>query len=138
MRILILSQYYQPEPVPKSTELAAALTEFGHEISVITGFPNYPSGDLYPGYRLGLVRKETIEGITVRRTYEYPYHGKRALGRIANYFSFMLSAPIGALLAPKCDVMYVWHPPLTVGVAAWIGRGASRLSTMCKTFGPTA
>ena len=47
MRVLILSQYYKPEPVPKPEELAQALTEFGHEVSVITGFPNYPSGDLY-------------------------------------------------------------------------------------------
>jgi glycosyltransferase involved in cell wall biosynthesis len=120
MRVLILSQYYQPEPVPKPEELAQALTEFGHDVSVITGFPNYPSGDLYPGYRLGLTRRETIDDIPVIRTYEYPYHGKRALGRMLNYFSFMLSAPLGLWRAPKFDAIYVWHPPLTVGVAAWI------------------
>lgn len=123
MRVLILSQYYKPEPVPKPEELAQALTEFGHEVSVITGFPNYPSGDLYPGYRLGLTRREEIDGIAVTRTYEYPYHGKRAIGRMLNYFSFMLSAPLGLWRAAKFDAVYVWHPPLTVGVAAWmIGR----------------
>lgn len=120
MRVLILSQYYHPEPVPKPEELAQALTEFGHEVSVITGFPNYPSGDLYDGYRLGLTRRETVNGISVVRTYEYPYHGKRAIGRMLNYFSFMFTAPFGLWRTPKFDAIYVWHPPLTVGVAAWI------------------
>lgn len=120
MRVLILSQYYHPEPIPKPVELAQALREAGDEVTVITGFPDYPSGVLYPGYRLGLVRREKIQGISVLRTYEYPYHGTRALGRFANYVSFMLSAPLGALRAATTDVMYVWHPPLTVGVAAWM------------------
>lgn len=120
MRVLILSQYYHPEPVPKPMELAQALTEYGHTVSVITGFPNYPSGNLYDGYRLGLVRREIVDGIPVARTYEYPYHGTRAVGRVLNYLSFMLSAPLGSFFAPKCDAIYVWHPPLTVGVAAWI------------------
>ncbi|MEO6393827.1 MAG: glycosyltransferase family 4 protein [Pyrinomonadaceae bacterium] len=120
MRVLILSQYYHPEPVPKPLELAQALTEYGHTVSVITGFPNYPSGNLYDGYRLGLVRREIADGIPVTRTYEYPYHGTRAIGRVLNYLSFMLSAPLGSFFSPKCDAIYVWHPPLTVGVAAWI------------------
>lgn len=120
MRVLILSQYYHPEPIPKPVELAHALREAGDDVTVITGFPNYPSGLLYPGFRLGLVRREEIDGIQVLRTFEYPYHGTRAIGRFANYVSFMLSAPLGCLLAPKLDAIYVWHPPLTVGVAAWV------------------
>lgn len=120
MRILILSQYYKPEPIPKPVELAVELRRRGHSVTVITGFPNYPSGNLYPGYRLGLVKREEIDGIPVIRTWEYPYHGKRALGRFLNYVSFMLSAPLGLFFAPKFDVIYVWHPPLTVGLAAWI------------------
>jgi colanic acid biosynthesis glycosyl transferase WcaI len=123
MRVLILSQYYTPEPIPKPVELAAELRARGHEVSVITGLPNYPSGDLYPGYRLGLLQREVIDGVPVVRTFEFPYHGTRALGRILNYVSFMCSAPLGCLRTSSFDVVYVWHPPLTVGVAAWlIGR----------------
>lgn len=120
MRVLILSQYYKPEPIPKPVELAQALREAGDEVTVVTGFPDYPSGVLYPGYRLGIVRRETIDGVRVLRTFEYPYHGKSALGRFANYVSFMLSAPLGGLFAPRVDAIYVWHPPLTIGLAAWI------------------
>jgi colanic acid biosynthesis glycosyl transferase WcaI len=120
MRVLILSQYYTPEPIPKPAELAASLSEAGDAVTVITGCPNYPSGKLYAGHSLPVLRRENVGGIRVIRTFELPYHGRSAIGRIANYVSFMLSAPWGCLLAPKFDVIYVWHPPLTVGLAAWV------------------
>ena len=120
MRVLIVSQYYAPEPVPKPSELAEALVRRGHTVAVLTGYPNYPSGDLYDGFRLRPMQRTVVDGIPVVRSYEYPYHGTRAIGRVLNYASFMLSAPIASLFMPKCDVIYVWHPPLTVGVAAAI------------------
>jgi colanic acid biosynthesis glycosyl transferase WcaI len=120
MRVLILSQYYSPEPVPKPAEMADALMRRGHQVSVLTGYPSYPSGDLYDGYRLRLAERTHIDGVPVVRCFEYPAHGTRALGRIANYLSFMVSAPFASVLAPRCDVIYVWHPPLTVGIAAAI------------------
>lgn len=120
MRVLLLAQYYDPEPVPKTGELARALRDRGHDVEVITGFPNYPSGNLYEGYRLALMRRTVEDGIPVRRTYEYPYHGRSAIGRLINYWSFVLSAPLASLFIRRADVMYVWHPPLTVGVAAWL------------------
>ena len=119
MKVLILSQYYKPEPIPKPSDLAEFLLEKGHSVSVVTGFPNYPSGVLYTGFKLGLIRREVLDGISVARTFEFPYHGMSALGRVLNYLSFMFTAPLGSFYLPKCDVMYVWHPPLTVGVAAW-------------------
>lgn len=120
MRVLILSQYYKPEPIPKPSELAEYLRDKGHAVSVVTGFPNYPSGILYPGFKLSLVGREILDGIPIARTYEFPYHGMNSLGRVLNYLSFMITAPLGSLFLPKCDVMYVWHPPLTIGVAAWL------------------
>ncbi|MHB0877599.1 MAG: glycosyltransferase family 4 protein [Anaerolineae bacterium] len=118
MRVLILSQYYDPEPVQKPGELARELSKRGHQVSVLTGWPNYPSGRLYPGYKLAAFRRETVDGVPVLRAYELPYHGRKVIGRLANYVSFMLSACAAALLVPCADVMYVWHPPLTIGVAA--------------------
>jgi glycosyltransferase involved in cell wall biosynthesis len=120
MRVLILSQYYDPEPILKPGELAQELRRRGHEVSVVTGFPNYPSGILYPGFNLRLIQHAHVDGVPVTRTFEYPYHGKSALGRMLNYISFMLSAPFGLLKTGPFDVIYVWHPPLTVGIAAWI------------------
>jgi colanic acid biosynthesis glycosyl transferase WcaI len=126
MRVLILSQYYDPEPLPKPAGLAAALATRGHRVGVLTGFPNYPTGRIYPGFRLRPVQRcrgdacVAPTGVPVTRAYEFPYHGKGVLGRAWHYGSFMLTAPLASLLAPRCDVIYVWHPPLTVGIAAWI------------------
>ena len=120
MRILILSIYHDPEPIPKTGELARELQRRGHEVTVVTAFPHYPSGDLYPGYRLAPWRWEVRDGVRILRTYIYPYHGGRSILRMVNYLSWMVSSIQAAWLAPRCDVMYVWHPPLTVGVSAWI------------------
>jgi glycosyltransferase involved in cell wall biosynthesis len=120
MRVLILSIYHDPEPIPKTAELARELRRRGHEVTVVTAFPHYPSGQLYPGYRLALWRREVRDGVRVLRTFIYPYHGERSSLRIVNYLTWMISSIQAAWLAPPCDVLYVWHPPLTVGVSAWI------------------
>jgi glycosyltransferase involved in cell wall biosynthesis len=120
MHVLILSQYFDPEPIRKPIELANELHQLGHKVSVITGLPNYPSGNLYPGYKIRFLNTTLENGIDITRTYEYPYHGKSALGRIINYISFMISAPFGLFRIRDIDVIYVWHPPLTVGIAAWL------------------
>lgn len=118
MRVLILSQYYAPEPVPKPAELAEYLQGRGHTVSVLTGFPNYPSGRLYDGFRPALWRREQIRGVPVLRTFEYPYHGRAKLGRVFNYASFMISAMLAATTQRRADVIYVYHPPLTIGLTA--------------------
>jgi hypothetical protein len=52
MQFLILSQWYVPEPDIKIHLLGRDLAQHGHKVTTITGFPNYPGGQLYPGYRL--------------------------------------------------------------------------------------
>jgi glycosyltransferase involved in cell wall biosynthesis len=119
MRILILSIYHDPEPIPKTGELARELIRRGHQVTVVTSFPHYPSGNLYPGYRLRPWSWETRDGVRILRTFIYPYHGVSSLLRMVNYASWMVSSVAAAWLTPRCDVLYVWHPPLTVGVSAW-------------------
>ena len=70
------------------------------------------------GYPLRLFRRDTIAGIPVIRTWMYPSHGSSRVGRVLNYASFMLSSIAGGLVAGRFDAMYVWHPPLSIGVAA--------------------
>ena len=120
MNVLILSQYYPPEPIPKAADLARELARRGHAVSVLTGFPHYPFGRLYPGFRPGLLRRDSQDDFPVVRSFEYPYHGRSVPGRIANYGSFMISAILGSLALPPCEVIYVRHPPLTIGAAAWV------------------
>ncbi|MCL1597744.1 MAG: glycosyltransferase WbuB, partial [Actinomycetia bacterium] len=72
MRIVILTQWYPPEPGHKGAELARELIRNGHEAVVITGFPNYPGGRIYDGYRVRLLQRETIDGVLVIRLPLYP------------------------------------------------------------------
>lgn len=72
MRILILSQWFQPEPFMKGLPFAKALAARGHTVEVLTGFPNYPGGKVYPGYRVRLWQREEMESIRVNRVALYP------------------------------------------------------------------
>lgn len=120
MRILMLSQWYWPEPAVRPHPLALGLQQRGHEVMVITGLPNYPSGTLYPGYRQKLWQWEEKDGVPILRLPLYPSHDRSSFRRMANYFSFALSASVlGPFLSESADVMWVYHPPLTVGIPAW-------------------
>src|SRR5688572_1291684 len=118
MKVLVLSHYFWPEPIPKPQEIAEAVRERGHSVQVVTGFPNYPDGRLYPGFSLRPLRRDSVAGIPVIRTFMYPSHGSSRVGRMLNYGSFMLSSIAGGLAAGRFDVIYVWHPPLSIGIAA--------------------
>jgi len=121
MRIVILTQWYPPEPALLIQELAQTLQTFGHNVTVLTGFPNYPAGQLYPGYRLRLYQRETIAGIEVVRVPLLPEHSRSGLLRALNYLSFALSsALLGCWLVARPDAMFVYHPPLTVGLPAFV------------------
>jgi colanic acid biosynthesis glycosyl transferase WcaI len=119
MKILILTQWFEPEPTFKGLLFAQELGKRGHEVEVLTGFPNYPGGKLYPGYRIRPWLREQIDGIKVLRVALYPSHSNSSVRRALNYISFALSAAvIGTALITKPDVVYVYHPPITVGFAA--------------------
>lgn len=118
MRILLITQWFQPEPHFKGLDFAKSLRDKGHEVEVLTGFPNYPGGKIYPGYRVRLFQREIIDGIRVTRGYLYPSHDRSALKRIANYVSFAFSTSLLALFLKKPDVTYVYTPPMTTAMPA--------------------
>jgi glycosyltransferase involved in cell wall biosynthesis len=124
VKVLILTQWYPPEPAALLQELAQTLQSFGHQVTVLTGFPNYPSGRVYPGYRQSPWKHETLAGVHVARVPLYPDHGRSGMKRAFNYLSFALASSIlGPLLVSKPDVIFVYHPPLTVGLPAfWLSR----------------
>ena len=121
MRILILTQWYPPEPQKLLADLAQSLSGLGHQVEVLTGFPNYPSGQLYPGYRIRFFQKEMLDAVPVVRVPLYPDHSRSSLKRVVNYVSFALAATlIGPWLVKRPQVIFVLHPPLTVGLPAWV------------------
>lgn len=92
MRILMLTQWFNPEPAFKGLSFAKELIRLGHEVEVLTGFPNYPSGKVYDGYRIRSIQRETLDGVPVLRVPLYPNHDTSSIRRIANYAPGMSSA----------------------------------------------
>lgn len=121
MKVLLLTQWFDPEPTFKGLAFAKELRKQNVEVDVITGFPNYPGGKVYDGYKITPFQRELHDGITVNRVPLYPHHGRSALKRIFNYVSFFFSSMIyGLFRRKKADVIYAYHPPLTTALSAAI------------------
>lgn len=94
----------------KGLPLASALVAQGHEVQVLTGFPNYPGGKVYSGYRIRLWQKEVMDGITVIRVPLFPSHDESGFRRALNYLSFALFAAIlGPFLIQRPQAIYVYN-----------------------------
>lgn len=118
VRILIISQWFEPEPTFKGLIFAKRLQALGHEVEVVTGFPNYPGGLVYDGYRVRPWLREVMDGVPVLRVALYPSHNASAMKRVANYLSYAFAASVGVCCVRRPDVAYVYHPPATVALPA--------------------
>jgi colanic acid biosynthesis glycosyl transferase WcaI len=132
VRILLLTQWFDPEPTFKGMAFARELKKHCFDVEVITGFPNYPGGKVYPGYRIKWMKREVIDGIQVTRLPLYPSHNRSGIMRAANYITFAISAALyGVFFARSANVIYAYHPPLTVGIAAVLIKFFRRISVVC-------
>ena len=126
MKILILTQFYPPEfgaAAVRLSRLARLLVGAGHEVTVLTGMPNYPEGVIREGYRGRLTLRETLDGVTVERVWVYAAPGKGARVRLLNQFSFMLLAALRGMLLRRPDVILVESHPLFVCLTGgWLRR----------------
>ncbi len=130
-RLILLTQWFDPEPTFKGLLYAKALQRSGYDVEVVTGYPNYPGGKIYDGYRMRMLKREKIDGIVITRLPLYPSHDSRQILRALNYISFCLSAIFYLLfLARKANVLYAYHPPLTVGIAAAVAKLFRRTPTV--------
>lgn len=118
MRVLLLTQWFDPEPTFKGMLFAQELRRQGHDVEVLTGYPNYPGGAVYDGYRIRPFERTVVDGIPVTRVALYPSHDSSGLKRLLNYGSFAATATIASLLGRRPDVAYVYHPPGTIAVPA--------------------
>src|ERR1700704_4164481 len=109
-------------PAARASELARHWVEAGHEVSILTGFPNHPTGVVSDEWRTRLRRltyNETINGISVYRTWLWPLPNRKAHERMRNYASFCLSAALRGLTLPRPDVVIASSPQLLVGLSGW-------------------
>jgi len=116
LRILIISQYFYPENF-RINDLCSGLQENGHDITVLTGKPNYPNGKFYKGYNFFNKKKETINGIKVYRSSLIPRGSGTGFRLFINYISFVLFGFFKLFfIKGKFDKIFVYAPsPITVG-----------------------
>lgn len=125
MKILYVSQYFPPEmgaPAARVYELSREWVRLGHDVTVLTGFPNHPTGVIPPEYRGQLIRREVVDGIRVVRTPIYAAANKGFFRRSCNYFSYGTSASIiGPFLTDKPDVLIATSPQFLTAIAGlWL------------------
>jgi colanic acid biosynthesis glycosyl transferase WcaI len=125
VNILYISQYFPPEmgaPAARAAELAHHWAAAGHEVSVLTGFPNHPTGVVPPEWRDRLKRltyHEKIDGADIFRTWLWPLPNRKSHERMRNYTSFCVSAALRGLTLPRPDVIVASSPQLLVGLSGW-------------------
>jgi colanic acid biosynthesis glycosyl transferase WcaI len=118
MNILIVTQYFWPENF-RINELAVSLVNKGHQVSVLTGTPNYPEGKFFKGFGWFKRNKETHEGVKIFRVPIIPRGQGNKIVLALNYISFVISASIFSpfVCRKKSDIIFVYEPsPITVGI----------------------
>ena len=130
MRVLLVTQYFHPENF-KSNDVAFEMARRGHDVTVLTGLPNYPGGKIFDGYGLFRRRVETVNGVKVLRTLVIP-RGKGGGVRLAlNYLSWAFIASIWAFfmaLFRKYDAVIVHETsPITQGFPALVVKAIQRI-----------
>jgi colanic acid biosynthesis glycosyl transferase WcaI len=125
MKILYVSQYFPPEmgaPAGRAAELSRLWAEDGHEVTVLTGFPNHPTGVVPLEYRRKfrhLVAHDTYHDVNVVRTWLLPFPNRKAYERILNYCSFCVSSATTGVFLHRPEVVIATSPQLLVGLAGW-------------------
>ncbi|MBR5524167.1 MAG: glycosyltransferase family 4 protein [Clostridia bacterium] len=115
MNILAICQYYHPEPM-RFTDMCEELVRRGHRVTVLTGVPNYPAGEIYPDYRHRQQRRENINGVEIIRCGTHP-RKSGTLHRVLNYFSYPLTAcwQVGRLREAFDVVLVNQQSPVMMG-----------------------
>lgn len=122
MKVLIVSQYFTPEIAHIPSQLARGLAARGHSVRVLTGFPNYPEGRIYPGYRQRWRQRERIGEVDVLRVPLFMDHSSSALRRMLSYTSFAASSATAGGFARGADVVYVYATQMTPALGPWLRR----------------
>jgi glycosyltransferase involved in cell wall biosynthesis len=120
---MFLTHYFPPEigaPQIRMFELAKRLAAAGHAVTVVTAFPNYPTGVVHEGYRGRFAMEEHMDGVRVLRRWVFATPNAGFLKRILNHFSFVCSSVTAMRQAGPVEVIFVQSPPLPIGVATLV------------------
>lgn len=118
MRILIVTQYFYPEQF-RINDICKELVKRGNQVTVLTGLPNYPDGNIYSGYEKSYLNIDDYYGATVYRCKLRP-RLKGAKNLALNYLSFVIQANRKAKeIRQDFDIIYVYGlSPITIALPA--------------------
>lgn len=120
MKILFLTHYFPPEvnaPANRTHEHARRWAADGHDVTVITGVPNHPKGQLFEGYENRWFQEEETDGIRVLRTWMYITSNEGFVKRTLNYVLFAVTAVLASFRARRPDVVIATSPQFFCGLA---------------------
>jgi len=109
-------------PAARVSELSHRWAQAGHDVTVLTGFPNHPDGIIRPEYRRHfrrLISRERIQDVNVVRSWLLPFPNRKPLERMLNYSSFFASSAISGSFLEAPDAVIASSPQLLVGLAGW-------------------
>jgi colanic acid biosynthesis glycosyl transferase WcaI len=118
-RIVLVSQWYPPEQAPYGhmvRELAAGLAAAGWEVTVVTGFPNHPGGEVFGGYRKRWRLEERESGVRILRTWLATSSRRSRLSRVLGFVTFTFTSAWTVLWHTRADVIFGVTQPLSMGV----------------------
>ena len=130
MRILFLTDNFPPEvnaPASRTFEHCREWIRAGHQVTVITGAPNFPRGKVYEGYRNKLWQSEVMDGIRVIRVWTYIAVNRGFIKRILDYVSYMVSATVASAFVRKADLVVATSPMLFTAMAGCMVGGMRRI-----------
>jgi len=122
VNILFLTENFPPErnaAASRVFERAAYWVEAGHQVTVITGAPNFPEGRVYPGYRNRWYQTETMDGIRVVRVKTFVARNEGVALRTLDFASFMVASAVAGLFVSSCDVVVATSPQFLTAVSGW-------------------
>lgn len=123
MRIAYLTHYFPPEsnaPAARVHELSKALVAAGHTVHVVTGQPNHPRGQIYPGYHAAEFRRDNVDGIDVRRVPTLASASRGVLVRGLGYAALPPIQILAGLALPPVDVVLATSPQILTGLAGLV------------------
>jgi glycosyltransferase involved in cell wall biosynthesis len=129
MKILFLTENFPPETNASASrvfERACYWTQWGHEVTVVTCAPNFPSGKVFPGYSNRWYQTEVMEGIRVVRVKTFIARNRGVIRRTLDFLSFMFSGIAGGLVQTQPDVVVATSPQFFAAVGGWVLAGLKR------------
>ena len=117
LQITFLSQLFDPENSIKGAKFLARLNDIGLKFSVVTTFPSYPAGKLYPSYsRQYIIKTETMDGVPIVRLPTYINRSSSIIKRSFSYLTFGFVSLCYLFFKKKPDLLYIYYPPLVGGL----------------------